>query len=351
MDAEHVETVVIGGGQAGLAVGYHLARAGRSFVILDGSARIGDAWRSRWDSLRLFTPARYDGLPGMRFPARGDTFPTKDAMADFLAAYAKRFELPVRSGVKVDGLTKVDGCFVVTAGGRRFTADNVVVAMSNYQRPRVPAIAHDLDPGIVQLHSSEYKSPAQLRDGPVLVVGVGNSGAEIALDVAKTRPTWLAGKEHGHVPFRIERFAGRFVLVRIVRFVGHHVLTIRTPIGRKLRPKLHAGAAPLIRVKPKDLVAAGIKRVGRVTGSKNGHPLLEDGTDVDVANVIWCTGYHSGLSWIDLPVFDERGEPLHEAGIGHEKGLYFVGHHFLYSMTSDTIPGVGRDAARVARHI
>jgi putative flavoprotein involved in K+ transport len=342
-----VETVVIGGGQAGLSVGYHLAQQGIPFVILDAHSRIGDAWRTRWDSLRLFTPARYDGLPGLRFPAKGDEFPSKDQMADFLESYAAHFNLPVRTGMKVDKLSRKDGRFVVNAGGASFEAENVVVAMGSHQKPRVPAFARELDPKIAQLHSLDYRNPSQLKDGGVLIVGVGNSGADIALEVARTHRTWLAGKESGHVPFRNETFAGRFIFVRIVRFIGHHVLTVNTPIGRRLRPKLRFQAAPLIRVKPQDLLAAGIERVSRLTGTKDGRPLLDDGRLLDVENVIWCTGFTNGFSWIDLPIFGADGEPIYDRGIVPTvPGLYFVGLNFLYAMTSDTVTGVGRDAKR-----
>ena len=342
-----VETVVIGGGQAGLSVGYHLAQQGIPFVILDAHSRVGDAWRTRWDSLRLFTPARYDGLPGLRFPAKGDEFPSKDEMADFLERYAAHFNLPVRTGMKVDKLSRKDGRFVVNAGVASFEAENVVVAMGSHQKPRVPAFARELDQKIVQLHSLDYRNPSQLKDGGVLIVGVGNSGADIALEVARTHRTWLAGKESGHVPFRIETFAGRFILIRIVRFIGHHVLTVATPIGRRLRPKLRFAAAPLIRIKPEDLVAAGIERVSRVSGVKDGRPVLDDGKVLDVANVIWCTGFTNGFSWIDLPIFGADGEPVYDRGIVPSlPGLYFVGLNFLYAMTSDTVSGVGRDARR-----
>jgi putative flavoprotein involved in K+ transport len=194
-DLRSIETVIIGGGQAGLAVGYHLAKAGRPFVILDASARTGDSWRKRWDSLLLFTPARFDGLPGMRFPARRDEFVTKDAMADYLEAYQQRFELPVRHGVTVENLRRHGSRFIVSFPEGEIVADNVVVAMANFQTPRVPAFAKALDPGIVQLHSSSYKNPSQLQAGPVLVVGAGNSGADIAMEVSKSHETWMAGKE------------------------------------------------------------------------------------------------------------------------------------------------------------
>ena len=349
---EHVDTLVIGGGQAGLSVGYHLAQRGIPFLIVDAHDRVGDAWRSRWDSLRLFTPARYDGLPGMRFPRRGDAFISKNEMADYLESYAAHFALPVRTGVRVERLRKRGGRFVASTNVSTIEADNVVVAMANSQVPRVPAFAKDLDVLVRQLHSSEYKNPSQLRAGSVLVVGVGNSGADIGLELARSHRTLIAGTERGAVPFRIETPIARFVLLRMVRFVGHHVLTVRTPIGRKLRPKLMVGGAPLVRVKPKDLVDAGIERVPRVVGVQDGMPLLADGRVVKVDNVVWCTGYDAGFSWIDLPVLDDHGLPAHEAGIvPSEPGLFFVGLHFLYSMTSETVTGMPRDARRIVTAI
>jgi putative flavoprotein involved in K+ transport len=351
-DTERIETIVIGGGQAGLSVGYHLARRGLPFLILDAHERVGDAWRGRWESLRLFTPARYDGLPGRPYPARGDAFITKNQMADYLEAYAAHFQLPVRTGVRVDGLSRRGDRFLVTAGERRFEADQVIVAMATYQVPRVPAFARELDRGIVQLHSLDYRNPAQLREGGVLIVGVGNSGADIALEVARTHPTWLSGKESGHIPFRIEGFVARHLLVRMVRFVGHRILTLSTPVGRRLRPRLLRRAAPLIRVKPQDLEAAGIVRVPRVVGVRDGRPRVADDAVLEVTNVIWCTGFDPGFSWIHLPVLGDGGEPLHERGIvAREPGLYFLGLRFLYALTSDTVNGVGRDAERIAKAV
>jgi len=349
-ETQHTHTVVIGGGQAGLSVGYHLAKRGIPFVILDAHPRVGDAWRNRWDSLRLFTPSRYAGLPGFPFPGRGDAFLTKDEVADYLESYAQRFHLPVKNGVKVDSLSKEGQRFVTTAGDLRFESANVVVAMANYQVPRVPDFARELDPAVVQLHSHDYRNPSQLRDGGVLVVGVGNSGADIGLEVAQSHPTWMSGKESGHIPFRIETFLASNFLVRLVRFVGHHVLTVSTPIGRKVRPKLLSKAAPLVRVKPQDLIDAGIERVPRVVGVRSGRPLLANDRTLDVNNVIWCTGYHPGFAWIKMPIFGEDGRPVHERGIVHGMpGMYFVGLHFLYAMSSASLVGVSRDAERVVK--
>jgi len=353
-ERERVQVVVIGGGQAGLSVGYCLAQRGLTFVILDANTRVGDSWRQRWDSLRLFTPAKYDGLIGLPFPADPYSFPTKDEMADYLELYARHFNLPVRSGVRVNRVSREGTRYVVDTGARCFEADHVVIAMATYQAPRTPEFAHALDPSITQLHSSEYKSPAQLRAGDVLIVGAGNSGADIATDVVRSHRTWLAGRHPGHVPFRIESRVARFLLPVIFRLLFHRILTVDTPVGRRARPSIISKGGPLIRVKPADLAAAGIERTPRVTGVRDGKPLLADGRVLDVANVIWCTGFHPGLSWVDLPtpLYGSDGEPVHERGIvPGEPGFYFVGLHFLYSMSSTMIHGVARDAERIAATI
>jgi putative flavoprotein involved in K+ transport len=352
LSAKHFETIIIGGGQAGLSVGYGLAKRGRSFLILDANKRIGDAWRHRWDSLKLFTPAYLNGLDGMRFPGKSHGFISKDEMADYLEAYATHFKLPVKTGIRVDKLSKQDNYFIVSAGGKIYESKNVVVAMSNYQDPKVPEFAKDINSSIVQLHSKEYKNPLQLKKGSVLIVGAGNSGADIALDVVKKYKTFISGKEVGHVPFRIETFIARYLLVHLVRFVGHNILNTSTSVGRKFRPKALVSAAPLVRVKPRDLTDAGVERVPKVVGVQNGFPLLEDKRVLEVENIIWCSGYRSGFSWIDLPVLGEREEPFHERGfVAKEPGLYFVGLNFLYAMTSDTVTGIKRDVRHILKQI
>jgi putative flavoprotein involved in K+ transport len=351
MARDHFQTAIIGGGQAGLAAAYHLKKRGLAAVVLDENERVGDSWRTRWDSLRLFTPAKYDGLPGWHFPGRGWSFPTKDEMADYLEAYAARFELDVRNGIKVDRLSKENGRFIITSGSRTFEADGVIVATGSHRTPRLPSFARDLNPRIVQLHSSQYVSPAQLRDGPVLVAGLGNSGAEIAFELVRTRPTWVAGKQRGEIPVPHGSVRSRFLLP-VIRFLGHRVLTKGTPIGRKAGPKVAAGGPPLIRVKTRHLADAGVERGGRVVGTRDGLPLLEDGRLLDVPNIVWCTGFREDFSWIELPIFDEDGKPQHDRGvIEAEPGLCFVGLIFQYSITSDVLPGVGRDAERIAKHI
>jgi putative flavoprotein involved in K+ transport len=350
-DPERVQTVVIGGGQAGLSVGYHLKQRRLPFVILDAGQRVGDSWRNRWESLRLFSPARFDGLDGMPFPASAGAFPTKDEMADYLERYAAEFDLPVRNGVKVDRLSRDGERYLVAAGAQRFEADHVVVAMASYQKPRVPAFGRQLAPDVVQLHSADYRSPKQLRAGGVLIVGAGNSGAEIAVEVARTHQTWLAGRATGEIPFRTSSaVAQRLLLPFLFRVVFHRILTMDTSLGRKLRPKMISQGGPLIRTKSKELAAAGVIRVPRVARvAENGLPVLEDGQVLRVENVIWCTGFDNGFSWIDLDVLGSDGEPQQERGVVRgEPGLYFVGLHFLYSMSSSMIHGVGRDASHIA---
>jgi len=350
--AEQFETVIVGGGQAGLALGYHLKRRRQAFVILDASERVGDAWRRRWPSLRLYTPARYDGLPGMPFPARRSSFPRTHEMADYLEAYAQRFELPVRSGVHVDGLAKDGERYIVSADGRRFEAENVVVATGVMQVPVVPEFAADLDPRIRQLHSGDYRSPAQLQEGDVLVVGAAHSGGDIAFEVAAGHQTVLSGRSTGQLPFSVESRRAR-VVAPLLKFFATRVLTMDTPLGRKLRPEIRSHGGPLLRVRAADLAAAGVERVfARTVGVQAGRPLLEDGRVLEVANVIWCTGFRSDYSWIDLPLEYEGDYPRQFRGaVDSLPGLYFLGMLFLHSFSSMLVLGAGRDAKRVAKHI
>jgi putative flavoprotein involved in K+ transport len=354
-EAERFDTVIIGGGQAGLSVGYHLTKLGQSFVILDEHERTGDCWRERYDSLRLFSPAKYDALPGTRFPASPYTFPSARQMADYLERYAAQMRLPVLTAVKVDGLWPVgdQGGYMITAGQRRFVAAQVVVATGAQRLPSRPAFADRLDPGIRQLHSSDYRNPAQLLPGEVLVVGVGHSGADIALEVASGHKTWLSGAVHGQIPLDIESWPARPVW-RLLWFAANHILTVRTPLlGRRMQPGGPGHGGPLVRVKLPDLTAAGVRHVSaRTTGVRDGLPELGDGRVLDVANVIWCTGFRHDFSWLHLPVIDENGWPSHDRGVvASAPGLYFAGLPFQYAFSSMLVGGVGRDADYVATHI
>lgn len=351
-EPEQVPVLVIGAGQAGLSVGYHLARLGVRFRILDGGRRVGDSWRQRWDSLRLFSAARFDGLDGFPFPAPRESFPTKDQMAEYLEVYARRFQLPVELGVKVERVARHGSGFRVVAGQRVFQAEQVVVAMANYQRPRIPAFARDLDRELVQLDPVSYRNPAQLRPGPVLVVGAGNSGAEISLDLARAgHRVYLSGRDVPELPFRHGGWVARLIFPLLFKVVFHRLLTLGTPLGRKAHQR-QSRTTPLIRTKGKDLLAAGVERVPRATAAKEGLPQLEDGQTMQVRNVVWCTGFHPGFSWVEGVHLDAHGEPRQVRGEAQDvPGLYFVGLHFLYAMSSSMLQGVGRDARFVAERI
>jgi putative flavoprotein involved in K+ transport len=349
IDRERVDTVIVGAGQAGLAMGYYLAAQGRNFVIVDGYDRVGDAWRRRWDSLRLFTPAAYDGLPGMPFPAPPDAYPTKDEMADYLEAYATRFGLPVRLRMLVEHLVRRRIGYVLCGDDWCIEADHVVVATGGFHSPRLPAFASALGPEILQIHSAEYQRPAQLQDGPVLIVGAGNSGAEIAVDLAARHPVWLSGRDTGRVPQALRRHGVR---ERLFWWLASRVVTVDRELGRALKRRVLGRGAPLIRLRPEDLEAAGIRRVPRTVGARDGRPMLEDGRVADVANVIWCSGFRPDFGWIRLPVFATDGYPVHCRGVVENvPGLYFVGLPFLYSLASSTVGGVGRDARHIAHHL
>ena len=350
---ERHETIVIGGGQAGLSVGYHLKRERRSFLILDGNDRVGDNWRTRWDSLRLYSPAFRDGLPGMAFPAPPASYPTAREMGDYLEAYAAEFDLPVRSGVAVDALETDGGRYAVLAGNATFEAENVVLATGVFQKPHVPHFAGDLDPSITQLHSSDYRNRSQLQPGAVLVVGASHSGSDIAFEASAEHDVVLSGKDTGQIPVPIESRRGR-MLFRTLFFVGSRLLTVDTPIGRKVRPKIRHGGGPLLRYRRRDLQRAGIEReLARTVGVEGGKPMLDGGRVLDVHNVVWATGFRPDYSWVRLPFsIGDDGYPEQYGGvISSSPGLYVVGLPFLHSFTSMLIGGAGKDAERVVRHI
>ncbi len=352
-EVERVETAVIGAGQAGLSVGHHLATRDRPFVILDEQKRVGDNWRRHYDSLRLYSPGCRDGLPGMPFPADTWHFPTRDEFADYLEQYARRFALPVRCATRIERIARNGDSWVVDCGGRPIEAENVVIATGTFGRPHIPQFAPDLDPGILQLHSSEYKRPSQLRDGPVLVVGAAHSGADVAIEVAREHETILCGRDTGELPFDIEGRAARLFGWRVVSFLFHHVLTLRTPIGRHLRPEVRAHGGPLLRYKRKDLAAAGVERVTeRATGARNGKPVLGEDRVVDIANVIWCTGFKHDFSWIEPLTTGADGYPEERRGVvPSAPGLFFAGLAFQYAFSSMLVQGAGRDAEHIVKRI
>ncbi len=340
------DIIVIGGGQAGLTMGYYLTQLGCEFLILDASERIGDAWRNRWDSLRLFTQAKFSSLPGFPFPAPDDSFPTKDEMANYLETYVERFDLPVRHETRVETLTRTDDCYELDTTAHRFHANHVIVATGQFSQPALPAFADELAPSIVQLHSSDYQNPDQLPDGPILVVGGGNSGAEIANELAASRETVLSGRDVGSI-------SPGFFNNRLFWWLASTVFAFDTWLGSKLKQANAGRGDPLIRLTQTELQQSGVDRVARTDGVEDGKPRV-DGQLLDVATVVWATGFRPNFDWIDLPgqIFEADGTPIHHRGVvDSEPGLYFLGLSDQYTFLSATIGGVCADARYVADHL
>lgn len=345
-EVEKLQAVIVGGGQAGLATAYELARRGVGLAVLEAQDRIGDQWRHRWDSLRLFTPARYDGLPGMEFPAPAVSFPGKDEMANYLEAYTRNARLPVRTGVRALTLGRTDHSYFLETTAGTVEAEHVVVA-TGYQRPNVPAFAADIDPEVTQLHAGRYRNPLQLT-GDVLVVGAGTSGVEIAIEAARAgHHTVLAGRGTGAIPPIAYAFNGKMFW-----FYANRIASVRTPMGRRMKPLVLKHGAPLIRVKMRDAIAAGVERAPRVVGVENGVPVCDGGRRIQPSTIVWCTGFGRDYSWIQFPVAGPDGFPRHIGGVAEgQPGLYFVGLPFQTRLASGLIGGVGEDARSVAEVI
>jgi putative flavoprotein involved in K+ transport len=351
-EPERFDVVVIGGGQAGLATGYYLGRHGLRFVILDAHDRVGDAWRKRWDSLVLFTPAKYSGLPGLRLAGSAFAFPTKDEIADYLERYANTMNLPVRTGTTVHRVGSEGGLWRVETSNGSLVTDAVVIATGGYPAPKIPEWAVELDPGIMRLHSRDYRRPSQLQPGDVLVVGASHSGAEIAVELAAEYPTVLVGRDTGQIPFTTGGRADR-ILAPLIWFAVNHVLAMKTPMGRKARRHVRAHGFPLERPRRSHIAAAGVERITeRVVGTRDGKPMLAGGRVLDVSNIIWCTGFTGDYDWIEGVRYGDDGYPVQDHGVVAEApGLHFVGLKFQTRAASALIGGVGRDARIVADHI
>jgi len=338
-----VDVAVIGGGQAGLAIGYHLKRAGVSFVILEAGDAIGPAWRERWDSLVLFTPRRYDALPGLDFPGAPDGYPTRDEVIAYLEEYAARFELPVELGSPVRAVRPHDGRFELQLDGRTIEAGQVVVATGPFQTPRVPRLAEGLSEDVVQMHSTGYRRPDDLPEGTVVVVGGGNTGFQIAKELSATRRVHLAvGSRQMPLP---QRLLGRDLFWWLERF-GLMGKTVDSRLGRRMQDRdTLIGSSPRavrrygVEVRPR-LVAASGRTVG-----------FADSTELDVDAVVWATGYGLDHGLIDAPVFDEDGRLRHRRGVTEVPGLYFLGLPWQHTRGSALLGWVKDDAEHVAEQV
>lgn len=335
------EVIVIGGGQAGLAMGYHLARQGVGFVILDGSPRVGDAWRNRWDSLTLFTPAAYSALPGMAFPGDPEGYPGKDEVAGYLESYAERFRLPIRLGERVMALRPGPSGWSAETDSGRYDAAQVIVATGPFQRPAVPALGQQLAAEVMQLHSADYRDPAQLPAGDVLVVGAGNSGVQIAEELSRTHRVHLAVGER--MPRLPQRVLGRSLFWWLAK-AGLMDASLDTRLGRRM-----SRTDTLIGIGPRALARAhGVHVTGRVVDVRGGTVMTEDGRRITPSSVVWATGFRPDFGWIDAPVLDARGIPMHRRGVTAAPGLYVLGLSWLHTRGSALIGWVGRDAEYLA---
>lgn len=343
----HYPTIIIGAGQCGLAMAHELSVRHEDFMVLDSGPRPGHGWLAHWDSLRLFTPAVHDALPGRRFPGDRHSMPTAVDMAGYLVDYAEGFDLPVRSNTTVLALASGSGGFSLATTEGSFTASRVVVATGAHAVPRIPEQGALLDGSAVQLHSSGYKNPAMIGPGSVAVIGFGTSGAQIARELAPTHPVTLYGTPTRVIPEVALRYAPALYWAFI-----HHVLTRSTPIGRKAVDSVIGHGAPLIRSSPERLRAAGVERGGRIVAAKDGALVTDDGIRVEAETVIWATGYRPDYSWISGLEVDGHGLPVHTRGIsGQVPGLGFLGLPFQYGLTSALIGGAGRDAGHLARNL
>lgn len=358
MSGSHIDTAVIGAGAAGLITGRLLAARRAEFAIFDEHERVGDPWRERYRSLRLFTAGRLTALQGMPLPRGRFAFPTGTELADYLEEYAQRFALPVRTGRRVTRLAQEGGMFLLEfADGAETTADRVIVAAGAHRLPMRPPFAGNLDPGVRQLHSHDYRGPEDLAPGPVLVVGAANSGTDIALEAAAAgHETILAGRHPGQVPIDIDTWFGNLASGLVLRRLA--ATTWDTPKGRAFLEEHRGHGVNLVRNKIKDLDAAGIRRIGRITGLADGVPQLEDGSTVAAATVVWCTGSLPSLDWIDIPEAfpPDRGRlawPVrHVRGVATDvPGLGFVGLPAQHSAASQTLVGIPRDAEHVVQRL
>jgi putative flavoprotein involved in K+ transport len=340
----HHDVVVVGGGQAGLALGSHLAKQGCSFVILEGASEPAAAWRERWDSLRLFTPARYDALPGMDFPGDPDRYPTRDEVATYLTDYARRFDLPVELNSRVRSLRSRSGTHLVELDDRTYAAEQVVIATGPFQTPFVPPIAKDAGAHVVQMHSIAYRSPESVPHGRVLVVGAGNTGFQIAQELSGSREVHLSvGSRQTPLP---QRILGRD-LFWYLDSTGLIRKTTDSRIGRRMagRDTLIGSSARRLRRRH------GVELHGRAVSLAESTVAFDDGSELDVASVVWATGFRADHSWIDAPVFDEAGRVLHRRGVTDTPGLYFLGLSWQHTRGSALLGWVKDDAEYLAARI
>lgn len=345
--SKHYETIIIGAGQAGLAMGYHLKKMNHHFLIIDSTQSIGDSWKNRYDSLVLFTSRANSCLPGLKVPGIQSGYPTKDEIADYLIQYVNHYQLPVKLNTKVERLSKSEQQFIISTNtGESFTANHVIIATGPFQQPIVPSFSNNLSGDITQIHSAYYRNPDQLADGLTVIIGGGNSGMQIAAELSACRKEVYLSV--GKRPIYIPKSLLEKDIFWWLKSIGIMKVSANSRLGKILKDK-----DPIIGLETKELIRSGkITLLPRATSANSNTLIFENGRDIKPANIIWATGFRSSYEWIDMPhIFDDKGLPKHTRGVTEESGLYFIGLPWQYRRGSALLLGVGDDASYLAKQI
>lgn len=337
-----LDIVVVGASQADLAVAYCLKELGYGATLFEGNESVGGAWRNRYDSLRLFTPSQYCSLPGLQFPSPKDCYPSKDDVGDYLDGYAAKFAFDVRLGERVLNVERDGGLFRISTARETLLARCVVIA-TGQGAPNVPAFAKDMV-SVGHMHSASYRNPSMLGRGRVLVVGAGNSGAQIAEELCAARDVSISIST---LPKSFpQRLMGRDIFWWLILFGMMNVKASRKAL-------LESGAMPLIGSRLPSLLRSGrVKRFGFVTGHRDGEILFDGGARQRFETVIFATGFRPDYPWLSVSGALERtGAARQTAGIGAVPGLFWIGLPWLRSKGSGFLGFVGRDAQYLASKI
>jgi putative flavoprotein involved in K+ transport len=344
---QQVEVAIIGAGQAGLAAGYYLSQQNRNFVILEKAEQVGQAWRDRWDSLKLITPNPYNDLPGLSFPSQSIDFPTRNDVISYLENYAHKYQFPIEYSQSVNVLKSIDNGFRIEANTRTIEAQHVIVATGAFHKPFIPRFSSDLPDNINQIHSSQYRNPKQLAEGAVLIVGSGNSGVQIAKEISIHHKVYLSVGNSPTLP--------RQIWGRDLYWWLNTLKVTRINVSSRLGKRFSKRPDSVVGINLQKLARENnIILLGHTQSASENHLLFSGGETIpisEIKTIIWASGFRSDYSWIEIPVFNSNYQPFHRRGVTPIKGLYFLGLRWQYRITSSLIGGIGEDAAYIANKI